>query len=122
MSIFQQSLVHSETKPTCLHKEAPITSFCTYKSCNKALCPSCITVHSHPINKQPFIPIEDALNSSKEKASKYVESLKYELEKVNIQITELEIEKSANDEAGLIQRNRQNIKKIVKKFYENLET
>ena len=121
MSIFQQSLAQSEIKPTCLHKEAPITSFCTYKSCNRTLCPTCLPSHTHPTSKQIFIPIEEAWHSSQEKALKYVESLKYELEKVNIQITELEIEKSTNDDHGLIQHNRQNVKKIVKKFYESLE-
>ena len=120
MSIF---LANSAEKkiPECSHQDYQITSFCTYKSCQKTLCSYCTPSHTHPSNKNFLITLEEAHKYSLEKTEKYLEFLRYELEKVSIKVSDLEIVKHSNDDLKHILRNKQNIQKLVKKFYENLE-
>ena len=117
MSIFLPN--NEKNLPQCFHQSPAF--FCTYKSCFKSLCSLCIPTHTHPTNKQFLIPIIEAQKVCQEKTDKYLESLKYELEKLNVHLNELELQKNCNEDFKYILKTKQNVKKLVKKFFDSLE-
>lgn len=110
----------NNTKPLCNHS-INCEYFCTFKSCQCFICPTCQKDHNHPDDPNYKLTFKQVHQISLNNLSKRVDSVQYELENLNYYINEIELEKQSNENLKALSKLKSAIKRNFKKFFIRLE-
>ena len=95
--------------------------FCTFKSCQCFICPTCQKDHDHPEDPKHKLTFKQAHQISLNTLSKRIDSVQYELDNLNEYINGIELEKQSNENLKTLAKLKSAIKRSFKKFFIRVE-